>query len=159
MRVWRSRWRFFSRTGCRARVVFDAAGEDPGATYDDIHKAVIALVVTARNAQRVLGTSHPTTTGIERSLRLARTALHRARDLENARGAHACAEKVLRFPVGTRVECKVVDGWQKGRVVGHWYREASMPPGHFMPYQIKLDRGVLIFARRDDDKMIRRAIG
>ncbi len=108
----------------------------------------------------MLGTSHPTTTGIERSLGLARTALHRARDLENARGALACAKKVLRFAVGTRVECNVrgLDGWQEGRVVGHWYREASMPPGHFMPYQIKLDRGVLIFARRDDDKMIRRAI-
>ena len=91
---------------------------------------------------------------------LARTALHRARDLENARGKAECLQKVLRFPVGTRVECSVncFDGWQEGRVVGHWYREASMPPGHFMPYQIKLDRGVLIFARRDEDKMIRRAI-
>ena len=74
---------------------------------------------------------------------------------------HDHCENVLRFPVGTRVECRVdgFDGWQEGRVVGHWYREASMPPGHFMSYQIKLDRGVLIFARRDDDKMIRRAIG
>ena len=62
--------------------------------------------------------------------------------------------------MGTRVECSVdgLGGWHKGRVVKHWYRESDMPPGQFMPYQIKLDRGVLIFARRDDDKMIRRAI-
>ena len=62
--------------------------------------------------------------------------------------------------MGTRVECRVdgLGGWHKGRVVKHWYRESDMPPGQFMPYQIKLDRGVLIFARRDEDKMIRRAI-
>ena len=33
-----------------------------------------------------------------------------------------------------------------------------MPPGHFMPYQIELDHGCLIFARHDDDRSIRRAI-
>ena len=114
----------------------------------------------ARDAQRVLGTSHPTTTGIERHLKLSREALiHRARDLKNARGKAECAEKVLRFPVGTRVECNVRrGGWRKGRVVKHWYWEPGMPPGHFMPYQIELDSGCLIFARHDDDRSIRRAI-
>ena len=138
----------------------EAVYKDPGWSHDVIHEAVVRLFVTARDAQHVLGTSHPTTTWIERSLRLSQKALHRARDLKNARGKAECLQKVLRFPVGTRVECSVncFDGWQEGRVVGHWYREASMPPGHFMPYQIKLDRGVLIFARRDEDKMIRRAI-
>ena len=108
--------------------------------------------MTARNAQRVLGTSHPTTTGIERSLGLARTALHRARDLENARGALACAEKVLRFPVGTRVECAVFGGWHKGVVVKHRYRKASMS------YEIRLDRSCRIVVPHDDDRSIRRAI-
>ena len=135
-----------------ARTHAQSHYKDPGATYDDIHKAVIALVVTARNAQRVLGTSHPTTTGIERSLRLARTALHRARDLENVRGAHACAEKVLRFPVGTRVECEVFGGWHKGVVVKHRYRKASMS------YEIRLDRSCRIVVPHDDDRSIRRAI-
>ena len=75
-----------------------------------------------------------------------------------------CAEKVLRFAVGTRVECSVdgLGGWHKGRVVKHWYRESDMPPGLFMPYQIELDRehdrGKLICANHDDDRMIRRAI-
>ena len=73
------------------------------------------------------------------------------------RGRH---EGPLRFPVGTRVECRVdgLDGWHKGRVVNHWYREWGMPSGQFMPYQIELDRGGLIMASHDDDKMIRRAI-
>ena len=132
--------------------------KDNGATLDDLRESVTTLEDTERTARRVLGGAHPLTTAIECDLRNARAALHRAQ--ENARGKAKCAEKVLRFAVGTRVECNVrgLDGWQEGRVVGHWYREASMPPGHFMPYQIKLDRGVLIFARRDDDKMIRRAI-
>ena len=73
-----------------------------------------------------------------------------------------CVQKALRFPVGTRVECRVVGGWRKGRVVKHWYRESHMPPGLFLPYQIELDRefdrGKLICARHDDDRMIRRAI-
>ena len=62
--------------------------------------------------------------------------------------------------MGTRVECRVdcLDGWHKGRVVMHWHRESGMPPGQFMPYQIELDRGGLIMACRDDDKMIHRAI-
>ena len=85
------------------------------------------------------------------------------RQLRDVRGALECAtEKVLRFPVGTRVECRVVGGWRKGRVVKHWYRESDMPPGLFMPYQIELDRehdrGKLICANHDDDRMIRRAI-
>ena len=60
--------------------------------------------------------------------------------------------------MGTRVECRVVDGWRKGRVVKHWYREPGMPPGQFMPYQIELDRGGLIMARYDNDGGIRRAV-
>ena len=58
-----------------------------------------------------------------------------------------------------RVECNVRrGGWRKGRVVKHWYWEPGMPPGHFMPYQIELESGCLIFARHDDDRSIRRAI-
>ena len=62
------------------------------------------------------------------------------------------------------IECRVdgLGGWHKGRVVKHWYRESDMPPGLFMPYQIELDRehdrGKLICANHDDDRMIRRAI-
>ena len=52
---------------------------DPGATLDDIRDSVMTLEETERIARRVLGGTHPTTTGIEKSLRQARAAL-RARE-------------------------------------------------------------------------------
>ncbi len=53
---------------------------DPGATLDDLRKAVSKLEEVERTARRVLGGAHPTTTGVVRSLQEARAAL-RARDL------------------------------------------------------------------------------
>ena len=112
----------------------------------------------APHTRRVLGGDHPITRKVDMALREAREALRY--DVENARGKAECVQKALRFPVGTRVECRVdgLDGWHKGRVVNHWYREWGMPPGQFMTYQIELDRGGLIMASHDDDKMIRRPI-
>ena len=52
---------------------------DPGAPLDDLREAVTTLEDAERIARRVLGGSHPTTGGIERALRSARTAL-RARE-------------------------------------------------------------------------------
>ena len=53
--------------------------EDPGATLDDLREAVTTLEDMERTARRVFGGTHPTTTGIEVSLRNARAAL-RARE-------------------------------------------------------------------------------
>ncbi|CAH0379102.1 unnamed protein product [Pelagomonas calceolata] len=53
--------------------------EDPASTLDDLREAVATLVEIERTARRVLGGAHPTTTGIEHRLRLARAAL-RARE-------------------------------------------------------------------------------
>ena len=53
--------------------------EDDGATLDDLHEAVRALVETAQTARRVLGGAHPHIGGIEKDLRNARAAL-RARE-------------------------------------------------------------------------------
>ena len=50
-----------------------------GATLDDLHEAVTMFEETARTARRVLGSAHPTTTGIETELQVARAAL-RARE-------------------------------------------------------------------------------
>ena len=47
-----------------------------GATLDDLHEAVTMFEETARTARRVLGSAHPTTTGIENGLQKARTVLH-----------------------------------------------------------------------------------
>ena len=53
--------------------------EDPAATRDDLRESVATFEETARIARRVLGGTHPTTTGIETVLRKARAAL-RARE-------------------------------------------------------------------------------
>ena len=52
---------------------------DDRATLDDVREAVTTLEDVAPTARRVLGGAHPTTTGIEKSLRNAR-ALLRARE-------------------------------------------------------------------------------
>ena len=52
-----------------------ALSKDPGATLDDVREAVTTLEDAERISRRVLGRSHPTTSGIEKSLRDARAAL------------------------------------------------------------------------------------
>ena len=53
--------------------------DDPGATLDNLREAVTTLEEIERIARRVLGGSHPLTTGIEWDLQKARAAL-RARE-------------------------------------------------------------------------------
>ena len=50
--------------------------QDEGATLADIREAVTMLEDAARTCRRVLGGAHPTTEGVEDSLREAQTALH-----------------------------------------------------------------------------------
>ena len=54
----------------------EALYRDGDATLDDLSEAVTTLEDTERIARRVLGGGHPFVTGIERSLRNARAALH-----------------------------------------------------------------------------------
>jgi len=61
----------------------------------------------------------------------------------------------LRFEIGTPVECNLGDGWYKGVVVAHMYREAGWAPEEVAPYQVKLEDGSLIFAPHDEDEVIR----
>ena len=60
-------------------IYAEALYKDPGATLDDLREAVTTLEDAKRIARRVLGSAHPTTAGIEKSLREARAAL-RARE-------------------------------------------------------------------------------
>ena len=53
--------------------------KDSGATLDNVREAVTTLGESEPIARRVLGGAHPTTAGIERTLRDARAAL-RARE-------------------------------------------------------------------------------
>ena len=65
----------------------------------------------------------------------------------------------LRFAVGKRVECRIgpdpVEGWAKGAVIQHWYRENSWPEGSYAPYKVQLDKGQYIFAPGDTEQIIR----
>jgi hypothetical protein len=73
--------------------------------------------------------------------------------------AHWPRRPELRFPVGTRVECRVgahpVKGWAPGQIIAHFYSEPSWPANMFAPYQIRLDDGRLIFAPQDINEVIR----
>jgi len=73
------------------------------------------------------------------------------------------AEKIkqLRFKIGDKVQCKTgldKNPWSTGEVVAIMYRDNSMPPGVLAPYQVKLDKGDLIYAPLDDDVIIRAAV-
>jgi len=61
----------------------------------------------------------------------------------------------LRFAIGTKVACRIKDGWAPGTVVATMYRDEYLPPGMLAPYQVKLDTGEYIYAPFDDDKVIR----
>ena len=58
-----------------------------------------------------------------------------------------------RFEIGMRVKCNM-GTWKEGTVVKHWYRDESWPADKIVPYQIQLDEGPLIFAPKDDDRII-----
>ena len=64
-----------------------------------------------------------------------------------------------RFEIGTRVSCRIgpnpVTGWAPGRVVALNYSEANWPSGSYVPYQIWLHDGRMIFAPQDTDEVIR----
>ena len=47
--------------------------------------------------------------------------------------------------------------YHKGTVVSNYYSEEGWERGVFAPYQIELDNGRLICAKKDDDRCIRAA--
>jgi len=66
----------------------------------------------------------------------------------------------LRFHIGMKVMCNcgspIMPAWQRGRVIGFWYREPHWPVVHpGFPYQMALESGPLIFASQDVDHVIR----
>ena len=60
----------------------------------------------------------------------------------------------LRFAVGTKVKANA-GGWVGGTVMAQWYREPLWETGKFVPYQIELVDGGLIWAPKDTNKFVR----
>lgn len=67
----------------------------------------------------------------------------------------------LRFAEGDRVRCLLpdenddrVDQFVYGNIVRTWYRQSNFEAGQFAPYQIRLDKGILIYASEDTSEMI-----
>ena len=67
---------------------------DPGTPLDDLREAVNTLEETDRTARRVLGGAHPTTTGIEGCLRMARVELGAREAPVQEKLAQECSEIV-----------------------------------------------------------------
>jgi len=61
------------------KIYARALNNDPERTLDDLREAVTTLEEIEPTARRVLGGAHPTTSAIERHLRLAREILARRR--------------------------------------------------------------------------------
>lgn len=61
--------------------------------------------------------------------------------------------RMFRFAIGTRVECNLGIHWERGTVMRLNYQ---VDGGAYMPYQVRLDSGNMIYAPEDDDSVIRR---
>jgi hypothetical protein len=71
-------------------------------------------------------------------------------------GVDAKQDEAPRFGVGAAVECHVEEGWVRGKVVAHDYRDDNLD--ETMPYQVQLLSGGLIYAPVDDNRVIRAAV-
>lgn len=62
----------------------------------------------------------------------------------------------LRFPLGTRVECRIgPTEWIRGTITQLWYQDDKWDSDQFAPYKVQLVDGRSIFAPADLDQVIR----
>ena len=79
-----------------------------------------------------------------------------------APGARANSEagvvsaRLLRFAVGSRVECQMGMYWERGSVVKLNWRDPRDLSAPAAPYQVQLDSGDLVFVPQDDEGFVRR---
>lgn len=64
--------------------------------------------------------------------------------------------RLLRFRVGSRVECNLGMYWERGTVTDVNFHSPNFGEGVTVPYQIDLDSGGSVFAPKDDESVIRR---
>ena len=64
----------------------------------------------------------------------------------------------LRFKVGQLVSCRILPrgDWVRGKIIRLWYQEPIwVENGEWVPYQVQLDGGELIYAPQDTDEVIK----
>ena len=74
--------------------------------------------------------------------------------MEKFQNQDQCQKKNLKYKIGERVEC-LTDEWEKGVIAKLWYREELWETGKYVPYQVLLDDGNLIWVPRDSEIFIR----
>lgn len=91
----------------------------------------------------------------EKAFRKVEKTLYQMGFYQGDRDASAFEDPPLRFPVGSRVECRVGRNlWVPGKIVAQ--RVSAM--GREMPYKILLDDGRMTMAPIDSDHVIRKLI-
>jgi hypothetical protein len=89
--------------------------------------------------------------------RAASTAAAAAAGGGGQSGGGAKQDEPLRFGVGAAVECLCEEGWMRGEVVAHHYRESDWKVGRYVPYQVKLLNDMKIRVPVDENATIRAA--
>eukprot|EP00472_Partenskyella_glossopodia_P012032 CAMPEP_0197517350 /NCGR_PEP_ID=MMETSP1318-20131121/2330_1 /TAXON_ID=552666 /ORGANISM="Partenskyella glossopodia, Strain RCC365" /LENGTH=172 /DNA_ID=CAMNT_0043066819 /DNA_START=976 /DNA_END=1494 /DNA_ORIENTATION=- len=64
-------------------------------------------------------------------------------------------ESRLRFQLGSRVQCIMDGGWKPGRIVDLNYTESNWGKNEYVPYQVRLDDGGLIYVPEDSNHYCR----
>ena len=102
-----------------------------------------------------------------RSCRLIFIGRHLDREMLT-RGFEACRDiheyileanvtsTTLRFAVGDTVICRTApEDYSLGVIAAVFHREPQFPPGHFVPYQVKLQSGGYVYVPADRDLYVR----
>lgn len=80
----------------------------------------------------------------------------RAPGARESSGEAGFSARLLRFAVGSRVECNMGMYWERGSVIRLNYQDPRDLSAPAAPYQVQLDSGDLVFAPHDDEDYIRR---
>ena len=70
----------------------------------------------------------------------------------------AIAGTKLRFALGDGVRVKTApDEFSSGVISAVFHKEPQFPPGHVVPYQVRLTSGVVVYVPADTDEYVRSA--
>jgi len=85
---------------------------------------------------------------------------HKCRSLAKYIMEDQIASTTLRFKLGDTVECRATEeGYSLGKITAVFHKEPQFPPGHVVPYQVRLTEGSLagssVYAPCDEDDFVR----